>query len=335
MDWLKLSVDDRKKIIDQISIQIKLLPQAIEKDWWVTMVLKALFSMPFANYLSFKGGTSLSKCWNLIERFSEDVDIAIDREFLGFRGNLTKTQISDKLRRASCSFVRNTMINELENQLLDLGIDKSLFALNVNITRVTTTDPEIIEVNYQSIFPNVEYVQNRVLVEVSGRSMNEPLEEVEINSMISQAFPNAQFSDKPFVIKAVSPKRTFIEKACLLHEEFANETSDIRVDRMSRHIYDLEKLMDTKVADEALKDIELYKSVIEHRKKFMGLKGFDYATLLPQSISFTLPNGVLASWKDDYIKMQSSMIYGDSLPFDQLIKRIEELNKRFRKISFE
>jgi len=60
MEWLKLSIDDRKKVIEQISIQIKLLPQAIEKDWWVTMVLKALFSMPFANYLSFKGGTSLS-----------------------------------------------------------------------------------------------------------------------------------------------------------------------------------------------------------------------------------------------------------------------------------
>jgi hypothetical protein len=167
MEWLQLSVDDRKKVIEQLSIQIKLLPQAIEKDWWVTMVLKALFLLPYANYLSFKGGTSLSKCWNLIERFSEDVDIGIDREFLGFQGELTKTQISDKLRRASCSFVRNTMINELEGQLLHLGIDKSLFALNVNITSVTTTDPEIIEVNYQSIFPQMEYVQNRVLVEVN------------------------------------------------------------------------------------------------------------------------------------------------------------------------
>ena len=335
MEWLKLSIDDRKKVIEQISIQIKLLPQAIEKDWWVTMVLKALFLLPYANYLSFKGGTSLSKCWNLIERFSEDVDIGIDREFLGFSGELTKTQISDKLRRASCSFVRNMMINELEDQLLHLGIDKSLFALNVNITRVTTTDPEIIEVNYQSIFPQMEYVQNRVLVEVSGRSMSEPLEEVEINSMISQAFPDAQFSDRSFLIKAVSPKRTFIEKACLLHEEFANEYSEIRVDRMSRHIYDLERLMDSKVASESLNDTELYKSVIEHRKKFMGLRGFDYMTLLPQTISFIPPKAVLASWKEDYVKMQSSMIYGDSLPFDQLIKRIEVLNERFRNVSFE
>lgn len=94
MEWLQLSDDDRKRIIDQISIQIGLLPQAIEKDWWVTMVLKALFSMPFANHLSFKGGTSLSKCWNLIERFSEDVDITIDRVFLGFPGELSKHRLA-------------------------------------------------------------------------------------------------------------------------------------------------------------------------------------------------------------------------------------------------
>ena len=79
---------------------------AVEKDWWVTAVLRVLFSLPYAEHLSFKGGTSLSKCWNLIERFSEDIDIAINREYLGFQGTLSKTQIRDRLRRASCAFVR-------------------------------------------------------------------------------------------------------------------------------------------------------------------------------------------------------------------------------------
>ena len=97
MGWVQLPVRDRLKIIEQVGIQVRLSLRSVEKDWWVTMVLKALFAMPFANHLSFKGGTSLSKCWNLIERFSEDVDIAIDREFLGFSGELSKTQISDKL----------------------------------------------------------------------------------------------------------------------------------------------------------------------------------------------------------------------------------------------
>lgn len=333
--WLNIEKERRVNIIEDLSRRVGLSLLAIEKDWWVTMVLKALFSTAFANHLSFKGGTSLSKCWNLIERFSEDVDIAIDREFLGFSGELSKTQISDKLRRASCSFVRETMKMEVEKQLSKLGIDKSLFDVKVNITPITTTDPEIIEVYYHSIFSEVSYIQNRVLIEVSGRSMNEPIEEVEINTMISQAYPNTSFTEKPFSIRVVSSKRTFIEKACLLHEEFSKSSMEVRSDRMSRHIYDLEKLMDTEIAKEAMSDIELYKSVIEHRKKFIRLKGFDYSTLSPQTISFVPPAEIMPSWEGDYATMQQSMIYGESLPFDKLIERITELNERFRKIDID
>lgn len=335
IEWLKLSEKDRINILTQISIQKKLSPQAIEKDWWVTMVLKALFLTPFANHLLFKGGTSLSKCWDLIERFSEDIDISVDRDYLGFSGNLSKTQISDKLRRASCAFTREVLQQELKKQLIILGIPDTAFSIHVNITSVTTTDPEIIEIHYTSVFQNNEYILNRVLIEVSGRSMNEPKEKVNINSFVDQSFPDTIFSDKDFEIEVVSPKRTFLEKACLLHEEFAKETQDIRVDRMSRHLYDLEKLMDTQIAQEALKDKELYKAVIEHRRKFIGLKGFDYATLASYSISFVPPAEVIPYWKDDYTKMQSTMIYGASLPFEKLIERIKELNEQFRKVNVD
>ncbi|MDL2257297.1 nucleotidyl transferase AbiEii/AbiGii toxin family protein [Bacteroidales bacterium OttesenSCG-928-I14] len=332
-NWLSIEKERRINIIEDLSKRVGLSSIIIEKDWWVTMVLKVIFSSSFANHLSFKGGTSLSKCWNLIERFSEDVDIAIDREFLGFSGELSKTQISDKLRRASCSFVRETLKIEVEKQLSELGIDKSLFDVKVNITPVTTIDPEIIEINYKSIFSETSYVQSRVLMEVSGRSMNEPIEKVEINSIISQGFPNTSFAEKPFIIRAVSPKRTFLEKACLLHEEFSKNSTDIRSDRMSRHIYDLGKLMDTNIAKEAMNDIELYRSVIEHRKKFIGLNGFDYSSLLPQTISFVPPAEIMSKWKEDYTFMQANMIYGDSIEFDKLIERITDLNKQFREID--
>ena len=332
-NWLQIDRERRRSIIETLSKKTGLSPVSIEKDWWVSEVLRALFSTSFASHLSFKGGTSLSKCWNLIERFSEDVDIAINREFLGFQGAISKTQISDKLRRASCTFVRETMKSDLEQQLLGQGIDKSLFNVTVNKTSVSTTDPEIIEVHYQSILPETSYIQNRILIEVSGRSMTEPVEEVEINSIISQDFPSAEFAEPSFAIKAVSPKRTFLEKACLLHEEFAKETGEIRVNRMSRHIYDLEKLMDAQIAQEALHDTALYKAVMEHRRKFIGLKGFDYSTLEPQSISFVPPDEVISYWREDYKNMQNSMIYGKSLSFDKLIERITELNERFRTIT--
>lgn len=118
----------------------------------MTAVLHALFSLPYAEHISFKGGTNLAKCWHLINRMSEDIDVAIDREFLGFSGTLSKTQISDKLRRASCSFVREKLQYELAGQLEKDGIAKDCFKVNVNITPISTTDPEIIEVEYTPVF---------------------------------------------------------------------------------------------------------------------------------------------------------------------------------------
>lgn len=109
MNWIDLKLDEKRLILDTLSVRLKLDQQSIEKDWWVTMVLRAIFSSEYAPHLSFKGGTSLSKCFKIIDRFSEDIDIAINREFLGFSGELSKTQVSDRLRRASCGFVREIL----------------------------------------------------------------------------------------------------------------------------------------------------------------------------------------------------------------------------------
>lgn len=333
MNWIDLSVKDRINVLETLKVKLKIDAVSIEKDWWVTMVLKALFTSVYASHLSFKGGTSLSKCFHLINRFSEDVDISINREFLGFGGQLSKTQISDKLRRATCSFVRETLMKELENQLLAIGIKKEFFEVKVNLTSVTTTDPETIEVHYKSAFSDFKYIQNKVLIEVSGRSMIEPVEVVEICSMITECIPNTPYSDKPFPLTAVSPKRTFLEKCCLLHEEFSQKTRQVRSSRMTRHLYDLERMMDTAFANEALEDRDLYKSIIEHRKKFIGLNGFDYSELLPNNISFVPPVDVMESWRSDYNSMRESMIYGDPLTFDELINRIKDLNARFKLIK--
>jgi predicted nucleotidyltransferase component of viral defense system len=152
MIFTDLSTQDRIDIIDYVSTQTGYRSQIIEKDWWVTTVLRAVFSLPYSNELSFKGGTNLSKCWKLIKRMSEDIDIAVNREFLGFGGNISKTQISDKLRRAACSFVRERMQSDIRNALLAQGIPNDLFDVRVNITTVSTTDPEIIYVEYKPLY---------------------------------------------------------------------------------------------------------------------------------------------------------------------------------------
>ena len=333
VDFIKLPEQSKINAFIEAATRKALPSVAIEKDWWVTAVLRALFTLPYAENLSFKGGTSLSKCWNLIERFSEDIDIAVDREFLGFSGALSKTQISDRLRRAACSFVREKLWIDLQKQLETSGLNAGDFSVKVNITPITTTDPEIIEVEYHSLFDEIDYIKRKVIVEVSGRSMNEPLQAVQLQSMIDEVFIDEDFIEKPFSIQAVVPQRTFIEKICLVHEEFAKPQKLIRTERMSRHLYDLARITDFSVAEEALKNKELYHSVIEHRRMFIGLKDFDYNTLMPKTINIIPPDNVIAQWQQDYETMQHTMIYGKSLSFSKLIEKIRQLNDRINQID--
>ena len=305
----------------------------LEKDWWVTAVLRALFALPFSEHLSFKGGTSLSKCYNLIERFSEDIDIAVRREFLGFGGTLSKTQINDKLRRAACSFVREKLQFDLAKKLESNGLNPTNFSVEVNITPITTTDPEIIEVHYKTLFAD-QYIKPVVKLEISGRSMNEPVKKITLQSALDEAYPNTPIAEKPFELNAVAPERTFWEKICLLHEEFAKSQDLMRTERMSRHLYDLAQIMDTPVAEKALSDKALYNSIVEHRRIFVGLKDFDYSTLAPKTINIVPPEHIIDLWKADYETMQRTMIYGNSLPFNKLINKIKQLNERINQIDW-
>jgi len=344
MKFVDLSKQDQVDVLDRVSTELNIRQrEVIEKDWWVTAVLRAMFSLPYAEHLSFKGGTSLSKCWHLIDRFSEDIDIAIDREFLGFSGILSKTQISDKLRRAACSFVREQMQYDLTKQLCDSGIDKDRFNVNVDITPVSTTDPEVININYNSAVADIlslsisneegQYILPKVKIEVSGRSMNEPVSEIAINSMIDQVYPKAPFAEQEFNVRAVRPERTFLEKVFLLHEEFAKPKDMIRVERMSRHMYDIGQMLQTPIAEKAIHDEQLYCQVVEHRRTFICLRGFDYDTLYPPTLNIIPPAEVIEQWRTDYENMRLHMIYGESVPFDELVEDLRKLNRTINNIK--
>lgn len=326
MKLTDLPIERQREVYNNVSMRTGLPPVSIEKDWWVTQTLRALFALPYFDHLSFKGGTSLSKCWGLIERFSEDIDLAVDREYLGYSGELSKTQISDKLRRAACSFVRENMCVDLYNELLAQGVRDESFVVSVNITPVTTTDPEIIFVKYKSVFPELKdsYLPPVVKVEISGRSMSEPIETKVIRSVVDEQYPNSQFSESEFSVRAVLPERTFLEKVFLLHEELCKQ--DVRVDRMSRHIYDVVRMMDAGIYKNAINDKCLYRQVVEHRRKFVGLKGFDYDTLYPKMLCIIPGEKINELWRADYKTMCEQMIWGDAPSYDELIAKLRRLN---------
>lgn len=327
MKFIDIPNEDQKALLDSLQTQIGLKSAVIEKDWWVTTVLRSLFKLPYADHLSFKGGTSLSKCWHLIERMSEDIDIGITREYLGYAGDLSKNQISDKLRRAACTFVREKLQFDLQRQMVTEGVNPEKFSIKVDITSVSTTDPEVILVEYESLTSHIPYIPTTVKIEVSGRSMSEPVAETDVNSMIDEHISNAPFKEEKFAVRAVLPQRTFLEKVFLLHEEFSKLDDQIRVNRMSRHLYDLYKMLKASIFEKALSDKDLFSQVAEHRRKFIGLKGFDYDTLRRGKINIIPPESVYSEWKEDYERMQAEMIYGESISFDEMISRLKHLNK--------
>ena len=333
MIFLQLPDNEKIEFFNQLHEETNLPQVIIEKDTWVTAVLRALFALPYAENLSFKGGTSLSKCYNLIERFSEDVDIAINREYFGFVGDIfTVKQISKNLRKAACKFIRNNLQFDVKNQMLANGIPENLFSVSMNIIDVTTIDPEKVFVEYRSVFNENPYIKNTVILEIGGRSMKEPLKKISIQSFIDKYFSRASFAETPFELNVVAPERTFLEKICLLHEEFSKQDSaSIRVNRMSRHIYDIARMLETPIAENALQNKNLFQSIVKHRRMFIAMKDFDYDTLAPATIKIIPPDSVIAHWENDYRKMQA-MIYGKTLYFSEIIDRIKCLNEKINSI---
>ena len=182
-NWLNLPKQRPVDLFNQLSVMTGIQPQAIEKDAWVTLVLRMIFSSKIEQYLVFKGGTSLSKSYKLIERFSEDIDIAVDKKYLGFEGDLSKGEIR-KLRRKSHDFVSTEMVNILTNQLDGYGINKELYEIIVENIKISDQDPETIKVNYKSVFEKIPYLPNRVLIELGARSLLEPYTKTDRKSVV-------------------------------------------------------------------------------------------------------------------------------------------------------
>jgi hypothetical protein len=330
-EWLQLSDNDKLTCFQAIADKHDLKMPAVEKDWWVTHTLATIFSMPYSKSLIFKGGTSLSKAWKIIERFSEDIDLALDREFLGFAGDLSKTQIS-KLRYASYKFLTEIFTPELQQKFNELGFANVLVKYREVVNH--DQDPLIIEIYYPKLTEKDIYLRPGVLVEIGSRSLKEPFSPCKFQTLVAENYGDKLFTDNEITIPTVNVERTFLEKVFLLHEEYQRPAEKRRVERLSRHLYDIEKISQTLYFQKALSDKDLYKTIVAHRDKFSHLGGVDYAKHEPQFINIIPPEKLLPLWEKDYSEMSESMIYGEKLSFNELINNIKQVNDKINKIEW-
>ncbi len=334
--WQNYSPTEQLQLLEIASVNTGLPLLAVEKDWWVTMVLKALTLSQYSSLMSFKGGTSLSKGWQLIERFSEDIDIALKREGRFAINGISNAQLA-KARRKARHYIISELPLELECALSSLGIkhfniepEKERIKNGKSYELRADTHPSVVYVNYDSIIPETsEYMQSSVKIEISCLSMDEPVQSKTLRSLISENIPETE--DVTVQFNTVIPTRTFLEKIFLLHEEFQKPKP--RSYRMSRHLYDLEKIMDMPFGISALTDKKLYMEIVKHRSVFNNIPGIDYTKHGFATINFIPPTEIYYDWKEDYEHMQRYFIYGQNvMSYEKLIQRLTELQIRIRKM---
>lgn len=329
---IELSLAERAEVFTQAGAELGLPAFYIEKDFWVCWVLGLLFSDErMGPHLTFRGGTSLSKCWGLIDRFSEDVDLAMSREWVdpdlpnpaeaGISNAQRESRLT-QLRRACREAVRTEVLPYLETELKQLGGGAKVEAVKLDQAR----DPFVIDLQYPAGGLDVpgDYHTAVVKVELSGRADDWPQEDRNIRPFVADAFPQQLGPWLPMQVACVTPARTFWEKAALLHERYSQGDEVKLGARQARHLYDLVQLWKHVKGEEGL--AELFEGVKLHRKTFFNYGRVDYDRLRPGDLVLVPPDDQLADWRGDYQAM-SPMFIGEPPTFGTLIASIAKIEQ--------
>jgi hypothetical protein len=329
--FLALSTDRRLLLCEEGQQRLGLVPTSIEKDFWVCWTLRELFTLErWGEHLTFKGGTSLSKCWSLISRFSEDIDVVIDRGYLGFGGETLSKKRQKKLLKESSRCILEELRPTLEQRLrqtLPVGWVWYLEPADKE------EDPhqQTLLFSYPSVFAEAEYVRPVVKIELGARSETEPVETPVIQPYLAEAFPDV-LPDSAFSLRTVAARRTFWEKAMLLHEETFRPPDKPRRARLSRHYYDLWCLIQAGVAAEAMGDLDLFDGVLRHRQIFFRQTWVDYETLRKGTLRVLPAQEQLSEWRRDYEAMREEMFFGEPPLFDEVMEVVRQFEEEFNRL---
>ena len=314
------------------------LPEAIlEKDFWVCWVLKRIFTLdkPPAGIL-FKGGTSLSKVYGVIDRFSEDVDLSFDRVGLGFGGDddpmvaasrKKQTAAVEKLAEACKVAVREKLRPQLAEAFEAALGTSSTWTLEV--AKDDADDATLLFRYPTTPIPSAAYITPFVRLELGARSDHWPAKPGVVKPFAAEDFPD-QFKAPECTVQALAAERTFWEKATLLHK-WHHAAEDKRFpDRQSRHYYDLYRLYKSPIGKDALADMPLLDSVAKHKQVFFAQGWAHYELAKPGTLRLVPPSARLKELEADYRAM-GQMIFGTPPAFSELIEALTELEQHINR----
>ena len=312
------SSEERETLFLEVSRRVGFSASVVEKDFWVVWVLGRLFSSKFlASKILFKGGTSLSKVFGLIDRFSEDIDLILDwNEVVTEPPMATRSKNKQDQFNKTVPLLSQTYISEIF-----LPEVRRLLA-GVCFAEIEAGAKDVINIQYPSLFGN-EYLRPEIRLEIGPLAQWIPNAEYTVCSYVAEAFPDL-FESPHCSVHAIKAERTFWEKATILHHE-ANrpETSSVPA-RYSRHYYDLYLMAQSEVKAEALADSQLLENVVEFKKRFYPRGWAQYDQAKPGSLKLIPPERVLKAMRKDYDVM-GEMIFGRHPSFDEIIEGLAKL----------
>jgi len=330
--FLQLPAERQRFLCEEGQQRLGLTPASIEKDFWVCWVLRELFSLSlWGEHLTFKGGTSLSKCWQLISRFSEDIDVVIDRDRVGFGGDMLSRKRQKRLVKECSRQIREELWSSLEQRFRKVLPAHLLWELTA-ANEEEDPDQQTLLFHYPTVFSGaIVYVRPVVKIELGARSETEPVETPLIQSYLAEAFPDL-LHDSAFSIRTVAAERTFWEKAMLLHEETFRPAEKPRRARLSRHYYDLWCLIEKGIATKAAANLELFDRVARHREIFFKVGWVNYDTLRKGTLRLLPPPEQVSDWQRDYEAMREAMFFEEPPSFDEVLTVIRQFEEAFNRV---
>lgn len=330
----QLPAEKRSLIFAEAETETGINFEIVEKDYWVVWTLERLFSIPeLKPHLTFKGGTSLSKVYRVIERFSEDVDVSIEKDFLGFsKEKSPESAPSKKKARAALDALAAACANYVQNNLrtalrasiaAELGTEQGWDL----VVDVNDPDAQTLSFEYPNLTPRGGYIHQAVKIEMGARSEHWPVSDHTIQSYAKEALPE-RVTEAPVQVRVLNAERTFWEKATILHQ-YAHLPNEKQLPaRISRHFYDFHQLLQSGIKAKALTDVALLERVAIHKSIYFASGWANYETARKGSLMLSpLPRLVEELEKDFHLMRQ--MFFGELPEWQLILKTIKQFEVEF------
>lgn len=327
-----MSKEDKDFVFTKVALNKNINKSIIEKDFYVCLMLDYLFNKSkYKDAFTLKGGTSLSKCFNLINRFSEDIDLILDWTFLDVqkdepllsRSNTKQDKYNKELNHKAAIFIKEKLLVDLKNNL------SRLLKTDVDI-KIDDFDEQVINFYYPKLYKS-NSILGMIRLEIGPLAAMTPREEVIVSPYINDSFPNLLKQPSTKVL-TVSPSRTFYEKATILHRE-ANRPKDKKIPkRYSRHYYDLYMIGNSIYKNEALNNLNLLNKVVLFKTKFYRDGFSHYEDAINKKLRLVPDEYRIKELEVDYKNMQE-MIYGKIPSFNKILFYLKTLEKQINNLE--